>query len=373
MNDHGAGHDGALTREPLTSLGWSESDLAGVGLSELRELYTSAAFCALEDRKVFWECWSLVASAEQVVPGRYVAVQVGGAPVALWRDSAGTCRAFHNLCRHRGIPLLEGDGPVGRFVTCPYHQWTYNLDGELVRIPQPDQFPGADPASLGLRHVPVVEWHGMIFVCPSSGPPDFDQEVRLLSDRLAHHLDLPLVEVARAEYTVACNWKLLVENHVDVYHLWYLHQRSLAAYQHLSFDWQWEGSSWWSTEPLKDPSSAGPGLDRLSDGERYGIGAHLLFPNLMMVTTGDYLATYDARPLGPTRTAMTLRVRSTPDADGEGLVQSIRSFLAEDVKACEAMQVATGSPFFQIGPTAARHEHPVRILHSLLRSKVLEQ
>jgi phenylpropionate dioxygenase-like ring-hydroxylating dioxygenase large terminal subunit len=363
--------DGELMVDEPTGLGWSGSDLARVGLRELRGLYTSADFGALEDQKVFRESWSLVASVEQVAPGRYVAVTAAGAPIVLWRDAAGVCRAFHNLCRHRGIRLVAGEGPVGRFVTCPYHQWTFNLDGELVRIPQPDQFPGADPATLGLRAVPVVEWHGMIFVCPSSEPPDFLREVRLLSDRLANHLNLPLREVARVEYTVECNWKLLVENHVDIYHLWYLHQRSLADYQHASFDWRWDGPAWWSWEPRKDPACAGPGLDGLSDEERCGIGAHLLFPNLMMVTTGGYLATYDARPLGPTRTAMTLRVRSTPDADGDRLVGSIRRFLAEDVEACEAMQVAIGSPFFQVGPTAARHEQPVRILHSLLRSKVM--
>jgi len=360
-----------LKVQQAAGLGWSEADLARAGVAEMRELYTSANFLALERQKLFWEAWTLVASSEQLPPDRYTTVTVAGAAIALWRDSHGACRAFHNLCRHRGIPLVEGESSLGRYITCPYHQWTYNLDGALVRIPQPDQFPDADPSSLGLRPVPVVEWHGMIFVCLSSDPPDFDREMRLLSDELASYLALPLVEVARADYTVACNWKLLVENHVDVYHLGYLHQRSLAAYQHASFRWRWDGATWWSWEPLKDPAAAGPGLGGLSDDERCGIGAHLLFPNLMLVTTGDYLATYDARPVGPDRTAMTLRIRSTPGADGPALVASVRTFLAEDVKACEAMQVATGSPFFQVGPTAASHEEPVRTFHSLIRSRVL--
>jgi phenylpropionate dioxygenase-like ring-hydroxylating dioxygenase large terminal subunit len=360
-----------LKLDEPTGLGWTEADLARVGLTELGGLYTSADFGALEDQKVFRESWCLVASVEQVRPGRYVAASVAGAPIVLWRDAAGVCRGFHNLCRHRGVRLVDGEGPIGRFVICPYHQWTFNLDGQLVRIPQPDQFPDTDPAALGLRSVPVVEWHGMIFACLASEPPDFVREVRLLSGRLANYLNRPLAEVARVEYTVECNWKLLVENHVDVYHLWYLHQRSLADYQHASFDWRWDGPAWWSWEPLKDASCAGPGLDGLNDHERRGIGAHLLFPNLMIVTTGEQLATYDARPLGPTRTAITLRVRSTPGADGDGLVASIHDFLAEDVEVCEAMQVAAGSPFFEIGPTAARHEEPVRILHSLLRSRVM--
>lgn len=359
----------------MTGLGWSQADLEAAGVGSLAELYTSESFAALEARKVFSRSWSLVASTEQLRPGRYLAVVVGGAPVVLWRDRTGACRAFHNLCRHRGIPLVEGEGPVDQFVTCPYHQWTFNLGGELVRIPQRNQFPDIDPASLSLRPVPIVEWHGMIFVCPAADPPDFAANTRFLADRIAGHLALPLEEVARVNYTAECNWKLLVENHVDVYHLWYLHQRSLAAYRHTAFDWKWEGEAWWSLEPLKDPADAPPvpgtGLDGLRAEERCGIGAHLLFPNLMVVTTGEYLATYDARPAGPARTNMTLRIRSAPDADAALLVTSVRSFLAEDVTACESIQVGAGSPFFQVGPTAADHERPVRNFHSLLRSRVL--
>ena len=118
--------------------------------------------------------------------------------------------------------------------------------------------------------------------------------------------------MARVDYTVDCNWKLLVENHVDVYHLWYLHQRSLAAYRHPPSNGIGR-DAWWSLEPLKDPARPpGRAVGGLADEERFGIGAHLLFPNLMLVTTGEYLATYDARPVAPGRTEMTLRIRSTP-------------------------------------------------------------
>lgn len=347
-----------MTVDHATGLGWSEADLERAGVSEIGDLYTSPEFFDAE-RRLFVGTWTLAASAEQVPRGRFAAVTVAGAPIAIWRDSAGVCRAFHNVCRHRGTLLVEGEGSLGGFVTCPYHQWTFALDGDLVRMPQTDQFPGIDKAGLGLHPVPVVEWHGMIFVCPDPEPPDFHRDIEHLAAKLADHLSRPFVEVARADYTVECNWKLLVENHVDVYHLWYLHQRSLAAYRHTAFEWEWDGPTWWSFEPLKDRSSPD------------GIGAHLLFPNLMIVTTGDYLATYDARPLSPGRTAMTLRIRSTPDADGAAMVASVRSFLAEDVKVCEATQVATGSPFFRIGPTAERHEKPVRLFHARLRARVL--
>jgi hypothetical protein len=102
---------------------------------------------------------------------------------------------------------------------------------------------------------------------------------------------------------------------------------------------------------------------------RHHIGAYLLFPNLMLVTTDEYFATYDAEPVAPGRTALTLRVRSTAEADADALVASIRSFMAEDVTACERMQQGAASPWFGVGALASTHEEPIRRFHaSLLRA-----
>jgi phenylpropionate dioxygenase-like ring-hydroxylating dioxygenase large terminal subunit len=160
----------------------------------------------------------------------------------------------------------------------------------------------------------------------------------------------------------------MVENHIDVYHLWYLHARSLAAYDHRKFSWESLGDNWWSLEPEKAPAGAG-GLPWVPADMRHHIGAYLLFPNLMLVTTDEYFATYDAEPVAPGRTALTLRVRSTAEADADALVASIRSFMAEDVTACERMQQGAASPWFGVGALASTHEEPIRRFHaSLLRA-----
>jgi hypothetical protein len=91
----------------------------------------------------------------------------------------------------------------------------------------------------------------------------------------------------------------------------------------------------------------------------------------MIVTTGDYLATYDAVPLAPDRTRLTLRVRSDPSADGDALVAGIRSFLTEDTAGCEALQSVTGSPRFALGPLASDHETPLRRFHDALRARMV--
>jgi Rieske 2Fe-2S family protein len=337
-----------------------------------REWYRSADVLDAERRLLFAGSWALVAAADELrAPGAYVSVSVGDIPLVVVRDGSGALRAFHNVCRHRGMPLVEGNGNLDRFLTCPYHDWRYSLDGRLVRVPQEaTQFCGMDRAAWGLMPAQVAEWQGMVFANPAAGAPALAEAMAGLDDRLAPFLSGPLVEVARVRHEARCNWKLLVENHVDVYHLWYLHRRSLRSFAHRSFRWESLGDNWWSHEPLRDPSQAPAGLPWLGDDDRGGIGAHLLFPNLMIVTTGDYFATYDAVPLAPDRTSLTLRVRSTAGTEPDPLVEAVRSFMAEDVAACERLQEATASPTFALGPLARTHEAPVRRFQASVRLRL---
>ncbi|HEY3844284.1 MAG TPA: aromatic ring-hydroxylating dioxygenase subunit alpha [Acidimicrobiales bacterium] len=356
------------------ALGYSEQERDQLGAASPGALYTADSVLERERSRLFSRSWSIVAPSEELAdPGSYATTVSGGAPLLVVRDLEGTLRAFHNVCRHRGITLLEGSGSLGRYMTCPYHQWSYSLEGELARVPQQDdQFPGLAPCGLGLHRAQVDEWRGLVLVNPAAESLALRDALAGLDARLDHFLSGPLREVAKVEYEAACNWKLLVENHIDVYHLWYLHARSLAGYEHRSFAWESLGDNWWSTEPLKDPASAeGGAFAWLDEHERHRIGAHLLFPNLMLVTTDQYFATYDANPLSPGRTRLTLRVRATGNADAAGLVRSISAFMSEDVQACERLQIGAGSPHFGVGPTARSHEEPIRRFHRSLRHWVL--
>jgi choline monooxygenase len=362
-----------VTAALTDALGYSNEERRRLGHRSLGGLYTDPPVLAFERAHLFDRSWTIVADSEELVaPGSYVTTTVQGAPIVVVRDEHGELRAFHNVCRHRGITLLEGSGTLGRFMTCPYHQWSYALNGNLIRVPQQrEQFPELDRCALGLHGALVAEWHGMVFINPSRDAAPLGMAMAGLDDRLAPFVSGPLRQVAKVEYEAACNWKLLVENHIDVYHLWYLHARSLADYDHRSFSWESLGDNWWSLEPLKDPSTAAAGFDWIPDDMRHRIGAHLLFPNLMLVTTDSYFATYDAQPITPDRTRLTLRVRAGADADAEELVRSIRSFMAEDVTACERMQAGASSPQFGVGPTALSHEEPILGFHTSLRRWML--
>ena len=353
----------------LAELGWDRAAASSLGVQRMGDWYGSGAVLAAERRLLFSKSWALVASSEELAqPGSYVTATLGNAPVAVVRGSDGELRAFHNICRHRGMTLLEGSGRLGRFITCPYHQWSFALDGPLMRVPQSDtQFDGIELKRWGLLPVAVSEWRGMVFANPVPDAQSLGEAMAGLDGRLASFLSGPMRQVACVHYDAECNWKLLIENHVDVYHLWYLHSRSLNGYAHRFFEWVPYGDNWWSMEPLRDLTAAPAGLPWLSERERHSIGAHLLFPNLMMVTTGEYFATYDAVPVTPSRTRLTLRVRAQEGADADHLVAAIRTFLSEDLEACRRLQLAASSDAFDYGPMASVHEAPVRRFHASLR------
>jgi choline monooxygenase len=338
------------------------------GVARFAEWYTSHSVLASEQRSLFARGWQIVAtSAQLAVPGDYVSVEVAGIPLLVVRDENGALRAFQNLCRHRGMRLVTGCANTGRFLTCPYHQWSYRRDGTLAVVPQEaDQFPGIDHGALGLIEAGVGEWAGLVLVQALPDGSRFEVALEPFAERLAPWVTPDMVQVAEVSYEVQCNWKFLVENHIDVYHLWYLHQRSLSNLDHRRFFWEFVGDNWWSIEPWKDPAAAPRGLEWLSEQESTTIGAHLLFPNVMIVTCGAYLATYDAVPLAPDRTRLTLRIRACAGADGDALVAQVRSFLSEDVIACEALQAATGSPDFGFGPLAQHHEAPIATFHQAM-------
>lgn len=345
-----------------------------IGVHSVRAWYRSPAVFEAERERLFARSWAIVGTAEELAtPGDYLTDVVAGVPLVVVRGDDGVLRGFHNLCRHRGIPVIEGSGRTGRYLTCPYHQWSYRRDGTLATVPQQQaEFPGLDLRDLPLVPAAVEEWAGMVFARPTAEGPTLADDFAGLDDRLAGFAALDLVEVAKVTYEAACNWKMIVENHVDVYHLWFLHQRSLGDLDHRQFSWDSLGANWWSQEPHLDPSNAPVGLVGLSETDQQAIGAHLLFPNLLIVTCGAYFATYDSVPVTPDRTRLTLRVRSNPGADGDAMVKHLDRFLSEDLAACESLQRATGSPAFRFGATARTHEAPVRAFHDAVR-RALEE
>ncbi len=163
-------------------------------------------------------------------PGDYLTDEMAGVPVLLVRGKDGALGAFANICRHRGAPVASGCGRAKSF-SCPYHGWTYALDGSLAGIPDAGSFPGLDKAAHGLRRLPAGERHGMMFVrlAPDAAPEiDIDAHLAGLGEEFAAY-GLDRYSFFAAEtMTPAFNWKFAIDTFLEAYHLSALHRATVA-------------------------------------------------------------------------------------------------------------------------------------------------
>ena len=162
-------------------------------------------------------------------PGDWITDEETGAPVLILRGRDGTLRAFANVCRHRGAKIADGKGCGAASFMCPYHGWTYDLDGRLIGLPDERSFPGVDRAVHGLRPVPVSERHGMIFVQASPGDAfDVDDLLQGMAEEFSPYGFGAWPMYASRRFTFRMNWKIAVDTFLEPYHFPFLHQNTVG-------------------------------------------------------------------------------------------------------------------------------------------------
>ncbi len=191
--------------------------------------YTDPSFFELEQRHLFGRSWVYAAHDSQFAePGGYHVCDIAGAAVIVVRGTDGEVRAFRNACRHRGAPVVRGTGGQARLLVCQYHSWTYDLEGRLVRVPDERDFVGLCTADRGLPPVRCERWGGWWFV-------NLDPEAGALLDWL-DPLPRLMADVARSPVRVIdtktvelrCNWKVVAEGFLEVYHARTIHPETIA-------------------------------------------------------------------------------------------------------------------------------------------------
>jgi Rieske 2Fe-2S family protein len=194
--------------------------------------YTDPAVLELENERIFERQWVYVGRADEIpAPGRFLRRAVGRESVIVVRGRDSVVRGFLNVCRHRGARLCSADeGDAGRTIRCPYHAWTYGLDGALISAPNWKAMDTVDRAGFGLHEVAVQVWEGLLWVNLSDEPASLDAQLRpQIEARLADLAKLgryALGELklgARVRYEVAANWKLIYENFQECYHCGTIH------------------------------------------------------------------------------------------------------------------------------------------------------
>lgn len=203
-----------LTKSQIDKLISTRKD----GFSLERAFYENDAIFERDLDRLLFKRWILADHASRIPSiGDYFLFEIGNESIIVIRSSATKIEAFFNVCRHRGSQLCsEAQGNKKR-LTCPYHAWTYQLDGSLRPPPQmQDDF---DPSQFSLHPCHITEYNGFIFLCLSKEtPPDFEKEYNAFSNSLSFHGFENAKIAARRQYPNACNWKLVVENFLECYH-----------------------------------------------------------------------------------------------------------------------------------------------------------
>jgi phenylpropionate dioxygenase-like ring-hydroxylating dioxygenase large terminal subunit len=196
----------ADAREDLSLPGW---------------VYHDSEYFRVEMARLIRPSWQIVCHANEIAEaGEWRTLEILGESILVIRGDDGTARAFANVCRHRGSRLVDGEAGCAKRLTCPYHAWTYASDGRLVGVPQREDYPGLDPASLGLAPVALENWRGFLFVRLEGGGPSVAEMMAPHESEVAPHRFEDLQAIGRITMRPRdVNWKNVADNYSDGLHI----------------------------------------------------------------------------------------------------------------------------------------------------------
>ena len=271
--------------------------------------FVSPAVYDAEMQRIFARSWVHVADLPDLrVAGDFVAATIGTTPVVVVRDQDGTVRAFLNACRHRGATLAEGQGNCGRQLRCPYHAWSYGLDGRLIGVPSREEFHGCDLGGMGLVPVRTATAGPMVFASLDPAGPSFEAWSGQLGPALAHGLGERMELAFEYVYDVPVNWKVYVENGLEGYHVAIVHDIlndfvETKSAQHFFEPW----SSYTHAFIKPDYREMVPWLPHLTAEEHAYIRFGHVFPNLIPVLAPAEFSYLRIDPIGPERIRLVAR------------------------------------------------------------------
>jgi Rieske 2Fe-2S family protein len=335
--------------------------------------YTDPALLKTELDGLFGTMWFYAGRSEEIEDeGRYFVRELNGYNIVVTRNSDGDVRAFHNVCRHRGTRICpEAAGRFPGSIQCPYHAWTYDLDGRLIGAPHMDEVPHFRKADYPLLRVHAGEWDGHVFLNLSDRPEALRDQLgplvakfdpwRMQDLRLGH----------RIVYDVKANWKLIIQNYNECLHCPTLHPALNKLSHYLSGE----------NEPLRRNYMGGvmdlrPGIATLSmDGtcprsplpglspeDRRRVYYYCIFPNLMLSLHPDYMLTHALWPVAPDRTINVCEWHFQPsdlaraDFSPADCVEFWDMTNKQDWSVCELSQAGISSPAYVPGPYSNRED-----------------
>ena len=355
-------------------------------------LYTDPAALAAERRRIFYAGWICAGTGGDVPgPGDACPVDVLGVPLFLMRGRDGVLRVFQNVCRHRGMILVDRPRTIAGAIRCPYHSWCYAHDGRLratphVGGPGVNAHPALDAQAMGLIEVRVAQFLDAVFVDLSGTAPPFAEWIAPLARRWAPFAAAtvhPGGADSRFSLTVRANWKLAVENYCESYHLPWVHP-GLNAYSRLEdhYDIVGTGHSGQGTRVYAPEARDGPRFPDLAGlGPDWASRAEYaaLWPNVLMGVHRDHGFTIRLEPLSHDRTAEHVGIwyadadTATGPAWAGARAQAAAAWaevFEEDIFVVEGMQRGRGAPGFDGGRFSPTMDAATHAFHAWVADRL---
>jgi len=336
-----------------------------------RKYFTQEEIFTQELERIFYRHWICVGRASQIRnPGDYFLQTVGRESLIILRDKSGKLRAHYNVCRHRGTRLCEQPhGRLSETIQCPYHAWTYALDGRLIGAPLMQDVIGFEKHDYSLHRASLSEWEGFIFANLSIESEPFEAAFSPIMQRFTR-FNLPVLEVARhIEYEVQANWKLLFQNYSECLHCPTLHPSlaRLSPYQSGEND-LYEGPYLGGYMEIVDEAASltmsgrvcGLPVGDLPPEDSKRVYYYSIFPNLLVSIHPDYVMFHLLWPRSPRLTQVTCAWMFHPDSfqqpdfDPDEAVNFWDMTNRQDWHICELSQAGIESRAYTPGPYSAR-------------------
>ena len=350
--------------------------------------YRSAAFYEAEQRSIFRRAWLLVGHVSDLRnPGDYVSMTVAGEPLLAVRGADGELRAFSNVCRHRAARVADGSGNCGKAFRCPYHGWTYGLDGRLLGVPERTGFPGFDKDANGLWPLACGELAGFVFASLHPDPEPLDEAMGPFAEWLAPYRTERLVGYMQHETVLPINWKNSIDNYLEGYHIPVGHPGLLRLLDYKSYQVQATDSLVsMARSRMRDKASKNfqermyqrwmrpmPGL---REPERDEWNFLFAYPGMTFNLYPDQIDFWLNYPLDERRTVSIWRAFRPPERLGrrDRMVRRLNTRInhlvqEEDNDLTARVQEGLGSSLYRAGVLGAR-ENGLKHFHDLVRAAI---
>src|SRR5579884_2184932 len=340
--------------------------------------YTDPGFLEQEKESIFWRTWQPVAHAARVAaPGYWQAGEITGEPCAVVRGGDGVLRAFSNVCRHRASTILEGHG-CSKSLRCPYHAWTYSLEGALLVAPEFEDVENWDRADVRLPEMPLETWGPFVFVNVDGQAPPLSEFLGDIPARVTQ-LGCPVDQLHfsyRRDYLIKCNWKVYIDNYLEGYHLPAAHP---SLFRELDYNnYRVETFRYYSSQhaPIRPPHPKHDEPRRYTSADAGNRALYFwIFPNFMLNVYPDNLSSNIILPVGHDQT-LTIFEWFTYAADGAAkeihpeTVAFSDEIQQEDIRICENVQRGLASRTYDRGRYSVRRENGVYHFHRLVEEFV---